>query len=169
MTGFFYFFPPPSDSSRVAPGRAVGHRGAIGLAPSPPRSGGEGRGEEVLCWVEEPLSPALSPPAGREGKSRRIGESSIRTLLILPAQRLRKKNFVPHPLPTVRQRAACVRREFLREWPHALEARRGALRWLSMWPEWRNGRRTGLNNPLLALSGHHTPSLATPTKMLMLN
>src|SRR5580700_382313 len=36
-------------------------------------------------------------------------------------------------------------------------------------PEWRNGRRTGLKNPLLAISSHCLPSLATPTKSLMLN
>jgi hypothetical protein len=34
--------------------------------------------------------------------------------------------------------------------------------------EWRNGRRTGLKNPLLAISGRHASSLATPIKPLIL-
>ena len=38
----------------------------------------------------------------------------------------------------------------------------------SQWPEWRNGRRTGLKNPLLAILGHHISSLATGVKPLIL-
>ena len=64
MTGFFYFFPPPSDSSRVAPGRAVGHRGAIGLAPSPPRSGGE-PDPHLRTQPGQPVRLPDGPPATR--------------------------------------------------------------------------------------------------------
>jgi hypothetical protein len=35
-------------------------------------------------------------------------------------------------------------------------------------PEWRNGRRTGLKNSLLAILGHHAPSLATRITPLIL-
>ena len=49
--------------------------GTAGMTPSPPRSGGEGRGEAARYFFYEPLSPALSPLRGERVTGTGVQES----------------------------------------------------------------------------------------------